>query len=62
MYVLVFFSRLISLIFNLLFSAEGFDELKLKEFISEGKLVLDFDGWTKLILEVENSFHVSSFI
>ncbi|XWS19788.1 hypothetical protein CRYUN_Cryun31cG0046400 [Craigia yunnanensis] len=37
-------------------SLEGFDELKLKEFIFEGKL-LDFDGWTKLILEVENLFH-----
>lgn len=37
-------------------SLEGFDELKLKEFISEGKS-LDFDGWTKVILEVENLFH-----
>ncbi|XVE51547.1 hypothetical protein DITRI_Ditri02bG0050700 [Diplodiscus trichospermus] len=37
-------------------SLEAFDELKLKEFISEGKL-LDFDGWTKLISEVESLFH-----
>ncbi|EOY27807.1 hypothetical protein QUC31_012696 [Theobroma cacao] len=33
----------------------GFDEVKLKEFIAQGKL--DFDGWTSLILDVENSFH-----
>ncbi|XP_022715646.1 uncharacterized protein LOC111274904 isoform X4 [Durio zibethinus] len=38
-------------------SLEGCDELKLKELISEGKLLLDFDGWTKLILDVENLFH-----
>ncbi|XVF25527.1 hypothetical protein REPUB_Repub13aG0220300 [Reevesia pubescens] len=38
-------------------SLEGFDEVKLKEFISKGKLSLDFDGWTKLILEVENLFN-----
>ncbi|KAG8494558.1 hypothetical protein CXB51_012217 [Gossypium anomalum] len=34
---------------------EGFDEQKLKEIIAEGEL--DFDGWTKLISEVENFFH-----
>ncbi|XP_052884174.1 pre-mRNA-processing factor 39-2 isoform X2 [Gossypium arboreum] len=33
----------------------GFDEQKLKEIIAEGEL--DFDGWTKLISEVENFFH-----
>ncbi|KAK5831266.1 hypothetical protein PVK06_015061 [Gossypium arboreum] len=35
--------------------SEGFDEQKLKEIIAEGEL--DFDGWTKLISEVENFFH-----
>jgi len=34
--------------------------MKLKELIAEGKL--DFDGWTSLILEVESSCAVSSFI
>ncbi|PPR83599.1 hypothetical protein GOBAR_AA37116 [Gossypium barbadense] len=34
---------------------EGFDEQKLKGIIAEGEL--DFDGWTKLISEVENFFH-----
>ncbi|XVF87220.1 hypothetical protein PTKIN_Ptkin18bG0101400 [Pterospermum kingtungense] len=38
-------------------SSECFDELNLKEFISEEGKLLDFDGWTKLILEVENLFH-----
>ncbi|TYI81580.1 hypothetical protein E1A91_D05G163200v1 [Gossypium mustelinum] len=33
----------------------GFDEQKLKGIIAEGEL--DFDGWTKLISEVENFFH-----
>ncbi|KAK9022796.1 hypothetical protein V6N11_003038 [Hibiscus sabdariffa] len=33
----------------------GFGEQKLKELIAEGEL--DFDGWTKLILEVEDLFH-----
>ncbi|MBA0807741.1 hypothetical protein Gohar_023527, partial [Gossypium harknessii] len=45
-YLLFFFS---------FFSVEGFDEQKLKEIIAEGEL--DFDGWTKLISEVENFFH-----
>ncbi|KAA3490476.1 nuclear factor of activated T-cells 5 isoform X2 [Gossypium australe] len=33
----------------------GFDEQKLKEIIAKGEL--DFDGWTKIISEVENFFH-----
>lgn len=56
----MFYSVLFNIRAIFVFSTVGFGKQGLEEFIAEGSL--DFDEWTSLISEIENSCPVSSIL